>query len=86
MLGVSEHLAVRRRSREIRNASARERRRAPAQVIRVQDGEQVLLIAVSRSHAGVGYLLRPDADGRLTCSCEGFRRRWDCSHVQAAAG
>ena len=84
MLLAHEHMAVKRRSREIRNATARERRRAPVTVVRVQDGERVLLVADSRSAPGVGYLLRPDAEGRLTCTCAGFSWRQRCSHVEAA--
>jgi hypothetical protein len=83
-LTSAEHRAALAEHRQRRNAAARARRAAPPQLIRVQDGQGQLLIAVSRSAPGVGYLLRPGPDGRLTCTCHAFRWRGTCAHVDAA--
>lgn len=85
MLTTREHRAVYRQTKDARNARARQRRNAPPQLIRVRDGERVLLVAVSRSAPGVGYLLRPLEDGRLACPCFGFSVRGRCAHVDAAS-
>ena len=84
MLTAAEHRTVQAQSKANRAHGASARRRAPAQVVRVQDGERVLLVAISRSAPGVGYLLRPDTDGRLTCTCAGYGWRGRCAHVEAA--
>jgi hypothetical protein len=84
VLTAGDHALVKKRVRETRNYLARERRRAPVTVVRVQDGKTTLLIAVSRTTPTIGYLLRPDADGRLTCQCRGYSIRGRCAHVEAA--
>lgn len=83
-LTSAEHQRVQRQTKDRRNTAARTRRAAPVSLLRVQDGNRVLLVAVSRSAPGVGYLLRPDEDGRLTCSCPGFSWRGHCRHIEAA--
>lgn len=54
------------------------------QLVDVQTREGVITIALSRSDLTKGYLLTTDEDGRWQCACEGFRRRFDCKHVQTA--
>lgn len=82
---AAEHRQVQRATKDARNAAARAGRAEPPRIVRVQDGDRQLLIAVSRSAPLVGYLLRLGEDGRLTCTCAGFRWRHDCQHVQAGA-
>src|SRR5207248_2199258 len=74
-LTAAEHDLVLSETRRRRAAAARAGRAEPPRIVKVQDGERQLLIAVSRSAPLVGYLLRRDVDGRLTCGCHGFAFR-----------
>ena len=84
-LTAGEHRAVAAETRRRRNAAARERRMAPVRVLRVHDpeGGPALWVALSRSHAGAGYLLRFGPDHRPLCGCTGFAIRGTCSHIEA---
>ena len=83
-LTSAEHAAIHRATKAACGAAARARRRAPVELIRAQDGATVVLVAISRSHAGAGYILRPAEGGGWQCGCVGFQWRGTCSHTQAA--
>jgi hypothetical protein len=85
MLTTAEHQDVAKQTRQARNAAAKARRAAPVHILRCAIDDRVELLAVSRSHPQVAYLLRPGPDGKLTCSCTGYRWRQACAHVLAAA-
>ena len=44
-----------------------------------------LLVALSRSDAGAGYVLEADRDGRYVCPCDAFRWWGDCAHVASVS-